>query len=132
MSSKQIVVSAPVSSEQIVLPSANPRAAYFSAIAVAVKGGWLPADLQKRAADGTLLKFAEAEQRAHQDQALQLAFRVKQSQVPLLKNALAVAGRAGRRGERQAGAGEAQPRSRAGPLRRLAVARRRPRTDGRA
>ncbi|MGO8702802.1 MAG: anti-sigma factor family protein [Candidatus Brocadiia bacterium] len=124
MSSKQIVVSAPVSSEQIVLPSANPRAAYFSAIAVAVKGGWLPADLQKRAADGTLLKFAEAEQRAHQDQALQLAFSVKQSQVPLLKNALAVAGLQAAE-EKDRLAGEAQPRFKGGPARlALAPARR--------
>ena len=83
---------APVSSEQIVLPSADPRASYFNAVAVAAKGGWLPAEQRKRAAEGELLKSGEAEQSAHQDQVLQFVFRMKRSQVPLLKSALAAAG----------------------------------------
>lgn len=123
VSSGQIVVSAPASSEQIVLPSANPRAAYFSAVAVAVKGGWLPADREKRAAEGTRLKSAVAEQQVHQDQVLRLAFSVKRSQVPLLKNALAVAGlqAAGEKGER---GGEARPTPKAAPRLAFAPARR--------
>jgi len=76
--------------EQIVLPSANPRASYSNAFAVAAKGGWLPAELQKDAASDEQLKAPEAEQGAHP--VLQFTFRMKQSQVPLLKDALAAAG----------------------------------------
>jgi len=80
----------PASSEQIVLPSANPRAAYFNAVAVAAKGGWLPAELQKDGAAVELLKAGKAEQGGLQ--VLQLTLCMKRSQVPLLKNALATAG----------------------------------------
>jgi anti-sigma factor (TIGR02949 family) len=79
-----------VSSEQIVLPSANPRASYFNAVAVAAKGGWLPPELKKDAAGE--LSQAGAEQSMHRRQALQLTFRMKRDQVPLLKDALAAAG----------------------------------------
>ncbi len=80
-----------VSGEQIVLPSANPAASYSSAVAIAVNNNWLPADQKKDAAAGEQFK-AEAAQSIHQRQVLQLTFRMKQSQVPLLKNALAAAG----------------------------------------
>ena len=82
---------APVLSEEIVLPSANPPAAYSSAVAVAAKGGWLPAELAKDGSTGQQLK-STAGQLARQQQLLQLTLRLKQSQVPLLKNALAGAG----------------------------------------
>jgi hypothetical protein len=98
----------PVLREQIVLPSANPRAAYFNAVGVAAKGGWLPAEQQKSASDSVSLKSSEAEQSAYQGQVLQLMFRIKQSQVPLLKNALAAAGL--QAAEEKGGlGGEAQP-----------------------
>jgi len=123
VSSGQIVAIAPVSSEQIVLPSANPRAAYFNAVRVAAKGGWLPAELQKRAADGELLKSADAEQRAHQDQVLQLAFSLKRSQVPALRNALAVAGLQAAEEKNDRGE-EAQPTNEGVPSLAFAPARR--------
>jgi len=83
--------------ERIVLPSANPQAAYANAVAVAAKGGWLPApagkpaERRKDSKAGDLLK-AQTEQGTHQLQVLQLTFAMKRSDVPLLKNALAAAG----------------------------------------
>jgi hypothetical protein len=96
----QVAQIAPVSSEQIVLPSANPRTAYFNAVAVAVKGGWLPAELQKESAASEPLKASDAEQ--GKPQMPQLTLRMKRNQVPLLKNALADAGlpAAGEKGSR--------------------------------
>jgi hypothetical protein len=82
----------PMSSEQIVLPSSNPRTAYFNAAAVAAKGGWLPAELQKEGAVSDQLKAAEADQVGHPAQVLQFTLRMKRDQVPLLKDALAAAG----------------------------------------
>ena len=81
---------APVLSEQIVLPSADPQASYSSAVVVAARGGWLPTELQKDGAARELLKASEAEPGGHP--VLQLTFPMKRSQVPLLKNALAAAG----------------------------------------
>jgi len=123
MSSGQIVAFTPASSEQIVLPSANPRVAYFNAVGVAAKGGWLPAELQKRAAGGGLLTSSELEQRTHQDQVLQLVFSIKRSQVPLLKNALAAAGLQAAE-EKGGRAEEAQPAFKGAPLLAFTPARR--------
>jgi hypothetical protein len=115
----QIAFTIPVLNEQIVLPSADPQAAYSKAVAVAAKGSWLPSEQQKRAADGVLLNSGETQQSARQDQVLQLAFRIKRSQVPLLKNALAAAGL--QAAEEEGGrAGEAQPPYQGAP--RLAFA----------
>ena len=91
VSGGQIAFVMPVLSEQIVLPSANPQAAYSRAVSVATKGGWLPSEQQKRTADGVSPNSGEAEQSA-QGQVLQLVFRIKRGQMPLLKNALAAAG----------------------------------------
>jgi len=121
--SGQVVVFLPVSSEQIVLPSANPRAAYFNAVGVAAKGGWLPSEQQKRPADSVLLNAGEARQSAHQDRVLQLVFRMKRSQVPLLKSALAAAGLQAAE-EKGGRGGEAQPTDQGAPRLAFAPARR--------
>ena len=102
-----------MSSEQIVLPSANPRASYLNAVAVAAKGGWLAAELQKDAAADKLLKAGEAEQGGQP--VLQLTLRMKRSQVPLLKSALAAAGLHGAE-KKGARVEEAQQTYRATPL----------------
>jgi anti-sigma factor (TIGR02949 family) len=94
----------PASAEQIVLPSANPQAAYSNAVALAVSNNWLPPGQPK---DAAALPSAAAGQTMHNFQVLQLTLRMKRDQVPLLKNALASAGlqsaekKAGRLEERQ-------------------------------
>ena len=80
-----------VSSEQIVLPSANPPASYSRAVAIAVNNKWLPPERKKDQAAGEQFN-ADVGQSVHQSQVLEITFRMKRDQVPILKNALAAAG----------------------------------------
>jgi anti-sigma factor (TIGR02949 family) len=116
----QVAQKGAVSSEQIVLPSANPPASYSRAVAIAVNNKWLPPGRKKDQVAGEQVN-SDVGQSVHQGQVLELTFRMKRDQVPVLKNALAVAGLMRPAGEN--GARDEESQQAQGGASRLAAAR---------